>query len=60
MKCKNLRLPERFGFKEEGIIRDAEWLYDHYVDHVVYGLLRHEFLQLNHHSKTYDKAGNRM
>ncbi|WP_215145252.1 GNAT family N-acetyltransferase [Exiguobacterium qingdaonense] len=57
---KSRALPERFGFKEEGIIRDAEWLYDRYVDHVVYGLLRHEYLQLNHHSKADDEAGNRM
>jgi ribosomal-protein-serine acetyltransferase len=56
---KSRALPERFGFKEEGVIRDAEWLYDRYVDHVVYGLLRHEYLQLNHHSKAYDEAGNR-
>lgn len=37
-------LPLRFGFKEEGTIRQAEWLYDHYVDHVVYGLLKDEWL----------------
>ena len=57
---KSRALPERFGFTEEGVIRDAEWLYDHYVNHVVYGLLQHEYLQLNHHSKAYDEAGNRM
>ncbi|MBR2758881.1 MAG: GNAT family N-acetyltransferase [Exiguobacterium sp.] len=57
---KSRALPERFGFTEEGVIRDAEWLYDHYVDHVVYGLLQHEYLQLNHHFKAYDEARNRM
>jgi ribosomal-protein-serine acetyltransferase len=36
-------IPERLGFREEGTIRQAEWLYDHYVDHVVYGLLREEW-----------------
>jgi len=27
----------------EGTIRDAEWLYDRYVNHVMYGLLKHEW-----------------
>lgn len=35
-------IPERLGFTNEGIARDAEWLYDHFVDHAVYALLEGE------------------
>lgn len=40
---KSRSIPERLGFVEEGQIRQAEWLYDHYVDHVVYGMLAEEW-----------------
>lgn len=36
-------LPKRFGFLEEGRIRQAEWLYDHYEDEIVYGLLSEDW-----------------
>ena len=32
-------IPERLGFLMEGVLRQREWLYDHHVDHVVYGML---------------------
>jgi len=41
---KSQAIPERLGFKKEGLIRQAEWLYDHYVDHVVYGMLESEWI----------------
>ncbi len=36
-------IPERLGFVEEGKLRQKEWIYDHYVDHIVYGLLAEEW-----------------
>lgn len=40
---KSRSIPERLGYVKEGCIRQAEWLYDHYVDHVVYGMLAEEW-----------------
>jgi len=34
---------ERLGFRREGVLREAEWLYDHFVDHVLYALVRSEW-----------------
>ncbi|MFC6333009.1 GNAT family N-acetyltransferase [Paenibacillus septentrionalis] len=36
---KSRAIPERLGFVQEGIVRQAEWLYDHYINHVIYGML---------------------
>lgn len=41
---KSQAIPKRLGFTKEGVIRQAEWLYDHYVDHVVYGMLESEWV----------------
>lgn len=40
---KSRAIPERLKFENEGKIRNAEWLYDHYVDHIVYGMLREDW-----------------
>lgn len=33
------RIPVALGFQHEGVLRDNEWLYDHFVDHIVYSML---------------------
>jgi ribosomal-protein-serine acetyltransferase len=43
---ENLRsraIPERLAFRAEGTVRQVEWLYDHFVDHVIYGMLASEW-----------------
>jgi ribosomal-protein-serine acetyltransferase len=38
-------IPQRLGFAEEGILREAEWLYDHWVDLRVFSILEREWDQ---------------
>ena len=33
---------QRCGFRLEGISREPEWLYDHFVDHAIYARLRRD------------------
>ncbi|MBO2537159.1 GNAT family N-acetyltransferase [Rummeliibacillus suwonensis] len=40
---KSRSIPQRLGYTEEGILRSNEWLYDHFVDHVVYSILADEW-----------------
>jgi len=40
---KSRAIPERLSFVEEGHVRQAEWLYDHFVDHIVYGMLAEDW-----------------
>lgn len=36
-------IPERLGFIKESILREAEFLYDHYEDLIVYSILKNEW-----------------
>lgn len=40
---RSCAIPRRLGFTHEGVVREVEWLYDHFVDHQVYGLLAPEW-----------------
>lgn len=40
---KSRAIPQRLGFQQDGVVRDAEWLYDHFVDHIVYRMLAREW-----------------
>ncbi|WP_077325586.1 GNAT family N-acetyltransferase [Virgibacillus siamensis] len=40
---KSKAIPERIGMKREGIMRDAEYLYDHFHDCVLYSILSSEW-----------------
>ena len=39
-------IPERLGFLSEGTAKEAEWLYDHFVDHELYAMLHSDWLTL--------------
>ena len=36
-------IPERLGAREEGVARQVEWLYDHFIDQVIYAILAEEW-----------------
>jgi ribosomal-protein-serine acetyltransferase len=37
------KVAERLGFTQEGVVRQAAWLNDRFVDHILYGLLVDEW-----------------
>lgn len=41
--ARSRAIPERLGFQREGIARQTEWLYDRFVDHVMYAMLAPEW-----------------
>ena len=37
------KIPERLGFTKISTLKQAEWLYDHHVDHYIYSLAAPKF-----------------
>ena len=40
---RSCAIPQRLGLRQEGVQHQAEWLYDHFVDHAVYAVLASEW-----------------
>ncbi|HTY89889.1 MAG TPA: GNAT family protein [Methanocella sp.] len=49
---KSRAIPERLGFKPEGILKQYEWINDRYIDVVAYGMLASEWQDI---SKNFTK-----
>jgi ribosomal-protein-serine acetyltransferase len=43
--ARSRAIPEKIGFVCEGVLRQVEWLYDHFVDHALYAQLRQDWQQ---------------
>jgi len=41
---RSCAIPQRLGFTREGVMRQSEWLYDHFVDLVLYSMLASEWV----------------
>lgn len=41
--ARSRRIPERLGFRREGVLRQAEWLHDRFIDLVLYSMLAEEW-----------------
>ena len=40
---RSCAVPERLGFTREGVVRQAEWVNDHWVDLIVWGMLEEDW-----------------
>jgi len=55
---KSRAIPNRLGFRQEGLLRDAEWLYDHFVDHMVYAILARDWFTLGAGARRREVGGS--
>ena len=50
-------IPQRLGFTLEGLERQSEWLYDHFIDLAVYALLQTDHLKCVRLSWSFQQTG---
>jgi len=43
--ARSRRIPERLGFTQEGVLTQAEWLHDRFIDLVLYSMLAEDWKQ---------------
>ena len=41
--ARSRAIPEKLGFKSEGVLRQCDWLHERFVDITIYGMLAHEW-----------------
>jgi ribosomal-protein-serine acetyltransferase len=51
---RSCAIPKRLGFEHEGILREAEWLYDHYVDLHLFSILAQQWTMSTLKSSTHE------
>jgi len=44
---KSQAVAERLGFNKEGLCKESEWIYDHYNDLYIYGLISYDWANKN-------------
>lgn len=42
---KSQAVPKRLGFKQEGVLRESEYLNGHFIDHILFALIKHKHIE---------------
>jgi len=53
---RSCAIPERLGFTREGVVREAEWVNDRWVDLVVWGILEEEWRRMRESRRQFTHA----
>jgi len=48
LNLRSFAIPEKLGFKREGILSECEWLSNRFIHHYLYALLKNEYEKMQH------------